>query len=110
MNRNYIFLTILMLVLAAGTWLLNKPSELKQIKPNDLLWEIIQPTRYITTDQVAKMIIEKDPSLMVIDVRNSDEYNEYIGHFTKRPRAKSNSYNLFSGTSNFKSIKYIVTS
>jgi len=77
MNRNYIFLTILMLVLAAGTWLLKKPAEFKQIEPNDLLWEIIQPTRYITTDQVAKMIIEKDPSLLVIDVRSADEYNEF---------------------------------
>ncbi|MEE4258570.1 MAG: rhodanese-like domain-containing protein [Bacteroidales bacterium] len=77
MNRNYIFLTILMLVLAGGTWLLNKPAEFKQIKPNDLLWEIIQPTRYITTDQVAKMIIEKDPSLLVVDVRSSDEYDEF---------------------------------
>lgn len=77
MNRNYIFLTLLMLVLAAGTWLLKKPSEFKQIKPNDLLWEMIQPTRYVTTDQIAKMIIQKDPSLELIDVRSANEYNEF---------------------------------
>lgn len=77
MNRNYIYLTILMLVLAAGTWLLQKPSEFKQIKPETLLWEIIQPTRYVTTDQVAKMIIQKDPSLEIIDVRSEEEYNEF---------------------------------
>jgi rhodanese-related sulfurtransferase len=77
MNRNYIFLTLLMLVLAAGTWLLKKPSEFKQIKPNNLLLEMIQPTRYVTTDQVAKMIIQKDPSLELIDVRSANEYNEF---------------------------------
>ncbi len=66
-----------MLVLAAGTWLLKKPSEFKQIKPDDLLWEMIQPTRYVTTDQVAKMIIQKDPSLELIDVRSANEYNEF---------------------------------
>lgn len=77
MNRNYIFLTILMLALAGGTWFLNKPSEYKQIKPGNLLWEIIQPTRYVSTDHVAKMIIQKDPSLELIDVRSEDEYNEF---------------------------------
>jgi rhodanese-related sulfurtransferase len=77
MNRNYIYLTILMLVLAAGTWLLKKPSEFKQIKPETLLWEIIQPTRYVSSDQVAKMIIQKDPSLEIIDVRSEEEYNMF---------------------------------
>jgi sulfur-carrier protein adenylyltransferase/sulfurtransferase len=77
MNRNYIYLTILMLVLAAGTWLLKKPSEFKQIEPKVLLWEIIQPTRYVTTDQVAKMIIQQDPSLEMVDVRSAEEYNKF---------------------------------
>ena len=77
MNRNYIFLTILMLVLAGGTWLLKKPSEFKQIKPETLLWEIIQPTRYVTTDQVANMIIQQDPSLEIVDVRSAKEFNEF---------------------------------
>jgi len=66
-----------MIILAAGTWFLNKPSEYKQIKPEDLLWEIIQPTRYVSTDQVAKMIIGQDPSLELIDVRNNAEYDEF---------------------------------
>src|SRR5665811_1684088 len=77
MNRNYIFLTILMLILAFGTLFLKKSKELKQIEPQQLLREIIQPTRYITTDQVAKMIIRKDPSLEMIDVRSSDEFAKF---------------------------------
>ncbi|WP_163322297.1 rhodanese-like domain-containing protein [Draconibacterium mangrovi] len=77
MNRNYILLTILMLVLAVGTLFLTSDDEPKQIDPEELLQEIIQPTRYVTTDQVAKMIIQGDPSLLMIDVRPADEYAEY---------------------------------
>jgi len=77
MNRNYIFLTILMLALAVGTVFLNREDEPKQIEPEKLLQEIIQPTRYVTTDQVAKMIIQGDPALMLIDVRSEEEFQEY---------------------------------
>jgi 3-mercaptopyruvate sulfurtransferase SseA len=77
MNRNYIFLTILMLLLAAGTLFLNKEPEHDQIKPEKLLYDIIQPTRYVTTDQVAKMIIDKDPTLELVDVRDEQSFNEF---------------------------------
>lgn len=77
MNRNYILLTVLMLVLAVGTLFLTADDEPKQIAPEELLQEIIQPTRYVTTDHVAKMIIQGDPSLLMIDVRSADEYEEY---------------------------------
>jgi len=77
MNRNYILLTILMLILAIGTLFLINPKELKQIEPQELLREIIQPTRYVTTDQVAKMIIQKDPSLELIDVRSTEDFNKF---------------------------------
>lgn len=77
MNKNYIILTILMLVLAAGTLFLTMKREPKQIDPQELLQEIIQPTRYVSTDQVAKMIIQGDPSLMLIDVRTAPEYGAY---------------------------------
>ena len=77
MNRNYIILTILMLVLAAGTLFLTMDDEPKQIEPEILLQEIIQPTRYVTTDQVAKMLIQGDPSLMLVDVRSAEEYEAF---------------------------------
>lgn len=77
MNRNYIFLTILMLILAFGTFFLNKSTDPKQIEPQHLLREIIQPTRYVSTDQVAKMMIQKDPSLELIDVRSSEEFESF---------------------------------
>jgi len=77
MNRNYIILTILMLILSFGTLFLKMDDELDQVDPEILLQEIIQPTRYVTTDQVAKMIIKGDPSLMLIDVRNEEDFQNY---------------------------------
>jgi len=78
MNKNYLFLTLLMLLLAVGTFFITKEEGYKnEIKPEALLREITQPSRYVTTDQVAKMIIEKDPTLELIDVRLADEYNKF---------------------------------
>jgi rhodanese-related sulfurtransferase len=66
-----------MLVLAIGTLFLNKERDYEQIKPEELLWDIIQPTRYVTTDQVARMIIAKDPTLELVDVRDAESYNKF---------------------------------
>lgn len=77
MNRNYIYLTILMLILAVGTVLVKREPKLKQIEPQQLLVEMVQPTRYVTTDQVAKMIIHGDPSLELIDVRPAAEFGKF---------------------------------
>ena len=77
MNRNYIFLTLLMLALAVGTFFLKKEPAQQETKPETLLLEIIQPTRYVSTDQVAKMIIQKDPSLEIVDVRTPAEFTKF---------------------------------
>jgi rhodanese-related sulfurtransferase len=77
MNRNYVYLTLLMLLLAVGTLLVKTSREPRQIEPQVLLSEIIQPTRYVTTDQVAKMIIQGDPSLEIIDVRSPREFEQF---------------------------------
>lgn len=77
MNRNYIYLTILMLVLATGTVMVSYEPSLKQIEPQQLLVEMVQPTRYVNTDQVAEMIIHGDPSLEIIDVRPAAEFEKF---------------------------------
>ncbi|HKK40867.1 MAG TPA: rhodanese-like domain-containing protein [Bacteroidales bacterium] len=77
MNKKYIFLAVLMLVLAFGTVFFKETNRPKETPPEQLLWDIIRPNRYVTTDQVAKMIIQGDPSLEIIDVRNDDEYSRF---------------------------------
>ena len=77
MNKNYIFLTLFMLALAVGTLFLNKTDKPKQMKAKQLLSELIQPTRFVNTDEIARMIIQKDPSLEIIDVRSEEEFNKF---------------------------------
>jgi len=66
-----------MLVLAFGTFFLSKEPARPETKPETLLLEIIQPTRYVSTDQVARMIIQNDPSLEIIDVRSPEEFSKF---------------------------------
>lgn len=77
MNRNYIILAVLFLILAGGIFFLPDRDNYKQIDPETLMREIVAPTRYVSTDHVAEMIIEGDPTLMLVDVRNEYDYFEY---------------------------------
>lgn len=77
MNRNYFILTAIMLILALGTLFLHEKTVSPQIQPGELLWDILQPTRYVTTDQVAQRLIENDPSLLLVDVRPAAEFNKF---------------------------------
>jgi rhodanese-related sulfurtransferase len=77
MNKNYIILAILFLILAGGYFLLPERENFRQIKPEDLMREIVQTSRYVTTDQVSTLLLEGDPTLMLVDVRNEYDYFEY---------------------------------
>jgi len=77
MNRNYIILAVLFIILAGGIFFLPERDNYKQINPEQLMWDIVQTSRYVTTDQVAEMIIEGDPTLQLVDVRNEYEYFDY---------------------------------
>lgn len=77
MNRNYILLTALMIILAGGLLIVPERQQYHQISPDELLWEIIQPTRYVSTDKVAQLIIEGDPTLELVDVRQASDYEKF---------------------------------
>jgi len=48
-----------------------------QPSPEELLDEVNSRTQFISPDVVADMIINKDPSLQLIDVRSRDEFEKY---------------------------------
>lgn len=77
MNRNYIFLAILLIALAGGILLLPERTNYKQIDPETLMRDIVQTSRFVTTDQVAEMIIEGDPTLELVDVRPVVDYESF---------------------------------
>lgn len=77
MNRNYIYLAILILVLSGGVFFLPERENNQHTNPEELMQEILSPSRFISTDAIAEMIIERDPTLELIDVRSTDEYDEF---------------------------------
>jgi len=77
MNRNYLFLALLIIIMAGGLLLLPERHNYQQIKPQDLMWEAVQPTRYVTVDQVAEMIIDSDPTLELVDIRCVKEFDKF---------------------------------
>jgi len=77
MNRNYIFLAALLIILAGGVFLLPTRTNYQQIDPETLMRDIVQPSRFVTTDQVAEMIIQGDPTLELVDVRPIDQYETF---------------------------------
>lgn len=69
-----IFLIPLGLILAAVPADTTHPYKLS---PEDLLEHVNSGMQYFSPDEVAQMIISKDPSLLLVDVRNEDEYEKY---------------------------------
>ncbi len=62
------------LIIAAVPENTTKPYKLTA---SQMLQEIKEGTQFFTPDQVADMIVQKDPTLQLIDVRGKDEYEKY---------------------------------
>jgi sulfur-carrier protein adenylyltransferase/sulfurtransferase len=69
-----LFIIPLGLVIAAVPPNKTKPYKLTA---EELLSEVNTRTQYITPDAVADMIIKKDPTLRLIDVRSQDEFEKF---------------------------------
>ncbi|WP_282037702.1 rhodanese-like domain-containing protein [Saccharicrinis aurantiacus] len=48
-----------------------------KLTANQLLEEVKEGSQFVLPDQVAEMLIQKDPSLRLIDVRDKDSYDKY---------------------------------
>jgi len=77
MKKAYIFLSILMVIIAISLLILPRYQKESEVLPDELLAHIADPSRYLTTDKVAEMMISQDPSLLLIDTRDSIQYREY---------------------------------
>ena len=69
-----LFLIPLGLILAAVPADTTHPYKLS---PQDLLEHVNSGMQYFSPDEVAQMIVSKDPSLLLVDVRSEDEYEKY---------------------------------
>jgi rhodanese-related sulfurtransferase len=73
----YQILAAILILLAGGLVLLPKYQKHEGIKPEELLSNTISPERYMTTDRLAHIIINQDPSFILIDVRDEKSFESY---------------------------------
>ena len=76
-KKRYIFMAAVFIGLALLLVLLPEKHTSKELKPEQLLQEINDNTRYVSTDEVAKRLIYGDAYTTLIDVRNTDEYKNF---------------------------------
>ncbi|WP_298367241.1 rhodanese-like domain-containing protein [uncultured Lutibacter sp.] len=72
----YVLLAAVLIILAGGLVLIPKFEKHVGIAPELLLSNAISPERYISTDELADRIINNDPSVLLIDVRDAISYKE----------------------------------
>ncbi len=76
-KKRYIFMAVVFVGLALLLVLLPEKHISKELKPEQLLQEIKDNTRYFSTDEVAKRIINSDSYIQLIDVRTPSEFNNF---------------------------------
>jgi rhodanese-related sulfurtransferase len=76
-KTDYLIIAILLLGSVIALILASKKTEFKEMKSSELLYEINKLERYFTTDEVAKFIIDKQPDIILIDLRDTSEYKSF---------------------------------
>lgn len=77
LRKRYYFLSFAVIALAFGLVLLPNYKKNELTKPEDLLKEIISSARYMSTDLLADKLINQDPSILLIDVRDKKSYDAF---------------------------------
>jgi sulfur-carrier protein adenylyltransferase/sulfurtransferase len=77
MDKKYIYLTILLIALGIILVALPPRGVNKEISPEQLLQEINGRTRFISADELTRSLVEKDPSIQLVDVRLPEEFAHF---------------------------------
>jgi sulfur-carrier protein adenylyltransferase/sulfurtransferase len=77
MSRVYFILSFVLIIVALGLVFLPDVRREKELNPELLLKSIIDPSRFMSVDQLADRLIKEDPSLVLIDVRSNEDFDSY---------------------------------
>jgi len=77
LSFQYVFLALIIIILAGVLLLLPKFEKHEGINPQAFLSNVISPERYMTTDELAEIYINQDPSYIVVDVRTENDFKSY---------------------------------
>ncbi len=73
MSKTYIVLASILIIFAGGLLLLPDMNRSKELPPELLFKEINDPARYVSVDLVAERLINEDPAILLVDVREEEE-------------------------------------
>jgi len=77
LTHSYKILAVILILLAGGLLLIPQYEKHEGTDPDTLLANAISPERYISADELAHKLISEDPSIVVIDVRDSLRFSAY---------------------------------
>ncbi len=77
MNIKYSLLIAMVIILGSILLILPEKQQTSKISPDSLLNELKEHTHFMSTDEIAQRLINRDPSILLIDVRMADYYFEY---------------------------------
>ena len=73
-NSRWILTVVLLAFGTIAAMLPEKTNRSAQLNAEELLREILSETYVVSTDELADLLIQKDPSILLIDVRSPAEY------------------------------------
>lgn len=77
MNKTYLILSVILILIGIIIVILPERNYKEDVSADKLLAEITDGTRFYSTDDIARMIIDQDPSFILIDVRDTNSYKEF---------------------------------
>ena len=76
-KRSYQFLALILIILAGGLMVIPKQQKHEGIKPELFVKNMLSTERYISTDELADRMVNEDPALLIIDTRNTEEFEKF---------------------------------
>ncbi|MFC2108968.1 rhodanese-like domain-containing protein [Bacteroidota bacterium] len=76
-KKSYTILALVLLILAFGLVLLPKYKKNEGISPELFVKNALKIDRYISTDLLAERLINQDPTVLLVDTRSENEFNEF---------------------------------
>jgi rhodanese-related sulfurtransferase len=77
MKITYIILGVLLVAVAITSIFLPQTKYNPEKEAELLLDEIIDDSRFLSTDEIAATLIDEDPTLLLVDVRDQEAYNSF---------------------------------
>lgn len=76
-NITHVILGVVAVLLGVGLFFIPQKDNSKKESPEFVHLDMMDNSRLLSTDELAEKIINKDPILLPVDVRSSEEYDEF---------------------------------